>query len=105
MKNQSNLVTWLAILVVGLGIAAIVAMTMQSAPEPVALPTKVADTPAPDVEPPTDTPTPLPVISLPTPTHTPIPLNLPAIDTPEGGHAYLLTPASSGAARLGAQRR
>lgn len=98
MNNQSNLVTWLAILVVGLGIIAIVAMTIQSAPEPVALPTKAPFTPTPPgTALPTATPTPLPPIALPTPTFTPIPLDLPPIATPQGGNVYLLTPISSGA--------
>jgi len=97
MNNQSNLVTWLAILVVGLGIVAIVAMTLQSSPEPVALPTKAPATDTPSTPSPTPTETPLPAIALPSPTYTPIPLELPPVATPEGGRAYLLTPASSGA--------
>lgn len=97
MRNQNSLVTWLAILVVGLGIIAIVAMTVQSASDPVALPTKVAGTPAPTTIIPTATPTPIPTVALPTPTYTPIPLALPPIATPPGGTVYLLTPSYSGA--------
>ncbi len=63
MRNQSSLVTWLAVIVVGLGIVAIVAMTVQSGPEPVALPTKIASTPTPTTIVPTATAT--PILSLP----------------------------------------
>lgn len=97
MSNQNNLVTWLAILVVGLGIVAIVAMTVQSAPETVELPTKVPVTPTPTVVVPTPTETPLPPVALPTPTYTPIPLDLPPIDAPAGGEVYLLTPSGPNA--------
>ncbi len=97
MNNQNSLVTWLAIGVIALGIAAIIAMTMQPAPEPIALPTKIPGTPTPTPTIPTATPTAVPTVALPTPTFTPVPLNLPAIAAPPGGTIHLLTPAYAGA--------
>lgn len=98
MNNQNSLVTWLAIAVIGLGIVAIVAMTLQSTPEPAALPTKVPGTPTLTPTIPTATPTVIPTVALPTPTATPIPLKLPAIEPPPGGEIYLIQPAYAGAA-------
>ncbi len=97
MNNQNSLVTWLAIAVIALGIVAIVAMTMQSSPEPVALPTKIPGTPTPSPTIPTATPTVIPTVALPTATFTPIPLKLAEIDPPPGGAVYMLQPAYAGA--------
>ncbi len=97
MNNQNSLVTWLAIAVIALGIVAIVAMTMQSSPEPIALPTKIPGTPTPSPTIPTATPTIIPTVALPTATFTPIPLKLAEIDPPPGGAVYMLQPAYAGA--------
>jgi hypothetical protein len=97
MNGQSNLITYLAIGVIALGIVAIVAISAQSAPEPEALPTKAVVLATPTPEPPTATPTPPPTVALPTPTSTPVPLNLPDVPPPAGGQVYLLTPVAASA--------
>ena len=96
MRNQSGLVTWIAMAVVVVGIVAIVAMTLQSAPAPDPLPTKMVDTPLPTGGP-TATPTPVATVALPTVTPTPVPLKLPSIAPPPGGQIYTLTPVAAGA--------
>ncbi|RIK42780.1 MAG: hypothetical protein DCC57_18170 [Chloroflexi bacterium] len=96
MGGQSNLITWLAIGVIAIGIAAIVAISAQSTPELEALPTKVVSLATATPEPPTSTPTPIPTVALPTPTSTPIPLQLPDVPPPPGGQVLLLTPVAAG---------
>lgn len=97
MTRQNGLVTWLAIGIIALGIVAIIAMTVQSAPEPEALPTKVPVPLTPTLVPPTSTPTIIPTVALPTPTFTPLPLNLPKIDPPAGGQIYTVSPRQGSA--------
>lgn len=96
MGGQSNLITWLAIGVIAIGIAAIVAISAQSTPELEALPTKAVSLATATPEPPTSTPTPIPTVALPTPTSTPIPLQLPDVPPPPGGQVLLLTPVAAG---------
>ncbi len=95
MGNQNNLISWLAIIVIVIGIASIVAMTVQSDPEPIVLPTKPASTATSTEILPTQTPTPKPTIALPTVTFTPLPLNLPQINIPAGGKEYRILPISA----------
>ncbi|HXF60069.1 MAG TPA: hypothetical protein VNK95_00550 [Caldilineaceae bacterium] len=97
MTGQNNLITWLAICVILIGIGAIVAISAQSAPEPEPLPTKAITLASPTPLPPTSTPTPIPTVALPTPTFTPIPLALPEVPPPPGGQVILLTPVAPGA--------
>lgn len=95
MNSQNPNITWIAVVIIVVGIAAVVLLTLQSPPaEPEPLPTRVvvptsATTPTPTTEP---TETPVPTVALPTPTFTPVPLELPAVEPPSGGNVYMLTP-------------
>lgn len=96
MSGQNNLVTWLAIVVIAVGIIAIIAISAQPTPELDVLPTKPVTLATPTPDPPTSTPTPVPVVVLPTPTFTPVPLALPEVPTPPGGQIFMLTPVAAG---------
>ncbi|GIV76540.1 MAG: hypothetical protein KatS3mg050_0934 [Litorilinea sp.] len=99
MDHRQSLITWLAMGVIALGIAAIVAITLQTPSAPVAVPTRPVPTKAtlaaaPPAPLPADTPT-----ATPTPPPTPTPLpppRLPEVPPPAGGQIYLLTPVAPG---------